>query len=256
MNEKMNLIQKLLEKFKFTGPLAPADQAFILSSMREALVSTLKVLNQYSFVYGMVLKIFFMARRMGIRITAAQSALMLGIITVFAAAAIAGGITVARGLLTSGNEPLPLERVLKKIEEPNSRDMSLKIAEKEKVGEKKIENSPVIAYRLGIEGFSNDNIDRNKSLLVTERIRAGLAGYLGSGSIINLSDGNRTRNFNLLLTGSVGKLGSLIMISAKVVDLEKGSALYITDENINSDSEIISACDRISGRIAEKIMKK
>ena len=45
----------------------------------------------------------------------------------------------------------------------------------------------------------------------------------------------------------------MIMISTKIIDIEKGKVIFATSENIKSENEINNSCDRISRNITEKI---
>ncbi len=257
MKEKANIFQRVLEKFKFGNPLSVKDQKFILLSMRRTLVFTLKAVKEYTAFYGMVLRIYFRAMRMGMRLSVTQSAFILGIISTVAALAVAGGIAVTPRLFMP-NRDVRLPKKKTGAVEPYKQDRSkgdLKKganAEEALPGRIKKKKAALRKYRLGIEVFGNENIGADKSERITGRIKMRLVESLGKGKVLSLDAGKR-KHVNLILTGSVGRLGDLIMISAKVIDVEKGSAILITSENIGSEDDINSACDRISRKIWMKI---
>ena len=117
----------------------------------------------------------------------------------------------------------------------------------------KLKKEIISRYRIGIEQFGNENIEIEKSRKITGRISTRLAETLGRGNVIGITSGKRDKNINLLLTGSVGRLGDMIMISTKIIDIEKGKVIFATSENIKSENEINNSCDRISRNITEKI---
>jgi hypothetical protein len=252
MREKINSFQQFLDKFQFRKPVNLQEQEYFYRNLREGLSSTLKAVNEYGFIYGALLRIFFGCRRLGFRISVTQSALILGAAAMLAAVLIAGAVRIGSEILLV-DKGISLTQENKISASTKTKEIGISQLEK-KTGlikeQKKING---LSYRLGLETFGNENIEKEKSGLITKRIRFELTRHLGPGAVIGLQEGKRGKKVNLLLTGSVGKLGGLIMISAKVIDVENGKVMYITDENIKSENEIPGACDKISGRLVEKI---
>lgn len=240
MRERINILQRLLERFKFFKPISLGIQRYILSTKKGVLMATLKSVGVYSFFYGLVLGIFFRARRMGFSLSVAQSAFVLGIISTIIACAITVGAALSIQSLSSvetEKKVIGPERVENKTE---TREKTNKVIQG-------------IRYRMGIQPFTGENVDSVTMKMITNRIAHRLIVLKGENRVIRMSSGKRPKNVNLILMGFVGKMGDIYMISARVIDVETARAVFMTSENFTSENEINTACDRIAGNVAGRI---
>jgi hypothetical protein len=67
-NHDTMLLEKLLEKYRFTRPVPPDVQDTILSSKKKNLVRILKTTGAFSAAYGLFLSVYFALKKMGIGI--------------------------------------------------------------------------------------------------------------------------------------------------------------------------------------------
>ncbi|MDY6934430.1 MAG: hypothetical protein SVZ03_09445 [Spirochaetota bacterium] len=137
-------------------------------------------------------------------------------------------------------------------EKPSRMDIHIKMRP-EDVGARVKESKELVKYRISVCPFTEENVEAKIAIRAAERITSKYAILKGKNSIINLDSKNRTVNVNLILTGSVDRLGNIYMISVKVVNVEDGKAFFIGSENVDSMSEIDAVCDRIAERIVRRI---
>ncbi len=243
MSERINIFQRILERYKFQEPVSVDLQNYILASKNRVLTGALKSVGEYSFFYGVTLKVFFAAKRLGTSISVTQSAIISGIISIIITVSIIAGIAL---LITDNYREqiiIPQKNEIIKKESIDNR----KNVWKEDKGKK-----PLMKDRLGIQPFANENVDSRTAGMVTDRIMSRLVSLKGERSVTGLAGNARSRAVNLVLTGSVGKLGSLYMISAKVINVENGRAIFVTTENVDSRDKIDDACVRIADQIADR----
>ena len=94
MSEQINIFQRVLERYKFQEPMSADMQKYMLTSKRDMLLQTLKSVGEYGFFYGLVLRVFFGAKRIGISLSVVQSAIVTGIISMIIILSIAAGVTL------------------------------------------------------------------------------------------------------------------------------------------------------------------
>jgi hypothetical protein len=67
-NQETLLMEKLLEKYRLTRPVAPVDRDAIMSSKQKILERVLKTVGVFSALYGIYLSLYFAVKKAGIGI--------------------------------------------------------------------------------------------------------------------------------------------------------------------------------------------
>jgi hypothetical protein len=246
MNNITALFRQLMVKFKFEFPIPEDIQKFILSNKHSLAVKVLKSVDNYGLFYGLVLRIYFGAKKMGLSLSVAQSIFMLWVISASITSLLAAGMYFAyyddeniRSINPSNNMPL---NSIEKTDDSGA----------EKQFKKRNTPQAGSAVRIGIQLFSAENTDNKTAESITDSIASTLVGLKGKDIIFNLRKG-RTASINKIITGSVGKLGDTYIITAKMIDIEKSKVIYVTSENVNSSEKFNEACKKIGTRISDNI---
>ncbi len=274
---------------KFKEPLTADLQGAINSYKLKALVTVLKHSGEYSIYYGLVIRIYINLRSFGMRISLLQGkVLALLLAASVAGTAIAGAYAVIR--VFAAEKP-PLEEKRVQQEKTGFRVMKKEPGkQKEKSGDinkqmervipdrknsnlmkkperrehesngppendkKKGKNevpSATNRYRLGVETFTGEALNSGNTERITSIIAGELMRIKGKDKVIRT--GTSRKNVNLMLIGSVEKLGVRYLITGKLVDVESSKILFTASESISSKPGIEKACRKLAGRIAEEI---
>jgi len=243
MNGSIRSFERILERFRFREPVPQSVQEHVLISKRKALIGVLKTVNDYSLVYGAVLVVYFASRRIGLRLSVAQSKLAIAaaVIVVTAAVLLASWLFATRSLPrdTSG------------VDRPSASAVGIAIVGEERkkvLSDEKIideKTAPIVKYRVGVETFTSEIVDRAKRDRIADSITNSLARLAGAEKVVRLGRAGR-KNVNRVLLGSVEKLGDTYIITARIVDVEKSRVLFSASENVDSSAGIDDACALIA----------
>ncbi|MFH0976607.1 MAG: hypothetical protein V1874_12565 [Spirochaetota bacterium] len=246
MNDNLNIFEQALVKLKFREPVSAEARRFALYNKQKVLEATLRSFGDYSFFYGLTLRIYFYTKRRGISLSVLQSKIVL--ITL---AAIAGGALYSAAMFASGimqrdasvanrHSVIPAYHKTDQIQQ----EPAIKYPAKKEI------NSNV-KYRIGIERFSgavDDTVLNN----MTDKFTGELTGLKSADKIINLSKGKQTKNINILLTGTVEKLGSAYIISVKIINVENSVVLFVFTEELKNIDNFNSAISNIAQKTAQE----
>lgn len=270
MNNIIEIFRNILKKYKFELPISIDIQKYMIREKRSIIVDVLKAAKNFSFFYGATLRIFFFAKHLGKSLTLTQSAVILIVFfSIGLATASAGGYLVVNAIIKEKKdaesivykEPVSNNINIIKEKDTGSTDQ-MKIKEKiakietkdNLIADKKRKKqvSEQIMYRMGISEFSAENVKEKQAQEITDKIYNELISIIGKRSILKIK-GGRSKNINMMITGSIGKLGRNYMITAKVIDVEKGKSLLIISEDTESEDELNPACERIAKKMADII---
>jgi len=259
MNGIVRKFHALLERYRFREPVPENVQDYILRYKREAAVNTLKHFGDYGIVYGLVMRVFFGVRRVGIRLSIVQSKIAVFLIAVFilfllglvAVLYLDSAVDIVPHQKTDVvPESLPDNAVLP----PDFRNNVIRKKEDGNVPENKnMIKGPEVRFRLGVETFTSEALDRNETGRISNVITNELVRLKGKGSAVRLGGKYHRRNANRVLLGGVEKLGDTYVITAKIVDVERGSVIASFDDSADSYEGINAACARIAGKAAGAI---
>jgi TolB-like protein len=74
----------------------------------------------------------------------------------------------------------------------------------------------------------------------------------GPDKIIALT-ANRNRTANFILFSSIEKIENSYILTAKIVDVEKGNVVFATSENAETANSITTACERLADRVSLQV---
>lgn len=255
MNGIINIFQKLLERFRFGDPISEADQQYMLKNKFSAFRSVLKKVGQYSLVYGATLRIYFSAQRAGVKLTLAQSKLVLALLVIL----LSGGLAIAGIILpkytdstiiipdkTCQKEYGAIPQKDKKNKKPEKSTKKAKNKDRQK--ETTVDDSP--NYRFGVESFTG-RVEKSTIHTATNGIYHHLRRLKGKRKVI-IQKGKR-KNINRLIIGNINKFGNSYIITTRVIDIQTSKVLYAVSDEAETEGEINKACARIANKIARKI---
>ncbi|HPB83805.1 MAG TPA: hypothetical protein PK200_17325 [Spirochaetota bacterium] len=261
MNGIVRKFHALLERYRFREPVPDNVQDYILRYKRQAAVNTLKHFADYGIVYGLVMRVFFGVRRAGIRLSIVQSKMavflaamiVLFIIGLIAVLYLKPAIDIAppkKAVVVP--ETLPDNAV-----HPTDFRNNV-IEEKDKtLPDKKNEViKPGVRFGLGVETFTSEALDRSEAGRISSLITGEIVRLKGKGAAVRLGAKYQRKNAKMVMLGGVEKLGDTYIITAKIVDVERGSVIASFDDSADSYEGINAACARIAGKAAGAVTLK
>ena len=250
MNDNINIFERALYRFAFKEPLPEHIQQAIQSYKKESLVQTLKELGEYNIAYGLILKIYYLTKRLGISISVAQSKMIFGIISFLIGIVLTIVLSIAiKNIGITENTVIDNTKKNEFMKE-ESKTYKQIINKKSQIDKKKNKNTK---FRIGIEEFTGDLIDKSILKKITDNLAYKFIQIKGKNRIIDLRSNRGQSHINLLLRGSIEKLGETYIITAKIIDIESSRILFITTEEAESIDSIKDACSMIAERAAESL---
>jgi hypothetical protein len=259
MNGIVQKFHSLLERYRFREPVPGNLQKYILRNKRDAAVRTLRHFSDYSFVYGLVLRMFFGVRKIGIRLSIVQSKIAVFLVAVFIVFLIGIGAVLyydtADVIAPPGkNNIIPRTLPDNSVHPPAFPDRAIKKKENNSVPEDTgMVVEPSVKFRLGVDTFTSSSLDSGETGRIGNLITQELVRLKGKGSVMRLGVKYRRKNANMILLGGVEKLGDTYIITAKIVDVERGTVLASFNDSAGSYAVIDASCVRIAGKVAEKM---
>ncbi len=242
MTGNINNLHKALEKLRLTEPLPEAVKNFVLKFTFNSLQSALSHFGDYSFYYGLSVKVYYLAGRMGLNITMAQSKIITGIISTVVASGIVTGAVYASKI------------VIEKRADPNiSSVIHENIKSDSDIMPGSLEQDKKARFRIGINALESRNVSNAISKKVTDIISSELTETLGQDKILDLRYKNKNVPVNRMLVGSASIFGSRLFISVKVVDVETSKVIIGIKESLGATENVNESCKKIAERIAKEI---
>lgn len=228
MSRMTEIFEKLFQKMKFTRPVPMDVQGRIFSFKVDTLISVLKKFGQYNFFYGSVMKVYFTAIKMGLKLSINQSKAVI----VAGAILILAGVTVSVYLYAFSEKIIRPELSNEKhIEESVSRAPEEKIAVKKtirsrapvkKMSEKKYMK---VNVRLNIERFIANRVEQSEADEIMKRFYDNLKKIKGVDKVTARAIEEKKLSANKALTGRVSRLGSTRIVAIKVIDVSDGAVI-------------------------------
>lgn len=263
VNTNINIFEKLLLRFKFKLPLHNEAKKFIIRNEQDTLITTLKKFDDYNFVYGLVIKIFYISYKVRLRFSMKQSKIILAIVSTIIIIAVSISILFSAEFATNRNAALISNQLLPeytaKVESSNTiinkANKNSENFHKEAIKDTESADESV-KYILGINLFSAKNIELDLSPVVTDNISKELVRILGKNKVIDLRNNQNKVRYNKMLTGSISRLGEKLIISAKVVNVENSKLIFGTTETVEAVDELSNKCNAIVERLVKEIEKE
>lgn len=244
MKNDMQLLQSLLDKYRFTRPIPPGIRGRILARKRRNFVAVMKKLGRYNALLGAFLVVYFLLRRIGIVATLKQCGIVLITASLFTAAGVSvGGYIAVKHILDA---PAKVEESVK---DDSTHPEPVLDAEKDRPAPydvppplREVKNAIVFQPFDGMNA-STGEISRVSGMIQSELIR-----IRGSKNIISSRGLSPEISTRLLLIGTVRKMGVSYAITAKVIDRESGKIHFAATEEARSDT-----LSFVSKKIAKEI---
>ena len=221
MNQILKHFENLIARYKLNNDIPVFVQNNILKGRKGSLIKVLKHHNDYSFIFGKVLSVYFIGKKFGKTLSFTTCKIILGItISIMATITMATGYYILDKLHTK-----PLDTIDKKG-----------INKKKNILEKKQKKKTLRTITISSIGFEPlTGEDKNK-----EYSNQLLQALQSKTTIVSL--GNRNRNqAKKILTGSVRTIFNKEMLVIKIIDTKTGKIEYmqnitIKDNKIPDDS--------------------
>ena len=246
MNSSIHTFDLVLEKYRFREPLPEADRRAALRLKSESLRRVLEANGRYGALYGLVLWLFFHARKFGLKLTIVQAEALLAGLAVAASVCAAGGAYGAVRYFTAPHircESLPANDAPGRAAGPGAR------AGDPAAGRTAAAFAGGPALDLVIDDFTGKKLDGAAREHITALVTEQLAGTRGI-TIGRASERNRSRSSRLLLMGSVDSFGEAYLIHVKIVDSETTRIVFSASEKAASAKDLERAASSIAGKIA------
>ncbi len=243
MTDNLIIFDEILEKFKFKEPVAAVDQAMILKFKDRALIDTLRFYGEYNLIYGFILKIFHTAKKTGLNLSVFQ----IKVITSLLAILVSAGIVIGALVFINKISITETDIVIHKRSD-DSFKKEAKVISEAQIRPRISDNSK---YRIGVESFTGP-IARKTLDEISDGIYSELT-KTKKGRIINLRMRDLSKNVNIILTGSVEKLGGIYIVAIKLVNVESSKVIFAVTDTIDDIKDIKKTYIKIADKIAQKL---
>lgn len=248
MNRIIDNFNRLVEKYGFVNPVKPEQQHRAISDTQKNLKFLLIKASNYSYIYGLILALFYWLRTLGLHFSLLQVKIILAVSIISASiSSSVGGYYLVKHIINSISEKTDI-----KLSQETVPDKEKIIIHKHPVVKTIPEKRTVVLLKsmIGIQQFSG--IETAITQLVTSSLKKNLSLMLKGKTITFFNKKDRGK-FSRMVFGSVRKLEKKIIITAKVINVTNAQIEYVTSESVISIEEIDSACIKLSHRIAQKL---
>ncbi len=249
MKDEMKLLQDLLDKYKVTQPVPAGVRRDILAHKRRNFVAIMKKLDRYTPLLGAFLLIYFLLRKFGIIATLKQCGIILAVSVALTVTGLSTGayLVIKHALDT----PTPIE-----MQKENTEDNSLQKTKDEAKSQPTDDfTSPPLRDVKNVivfQPFDGMNASTGEISQVSGTIQNELTRIRGSKNIIPSQAGVTNASTNLLLIGTVRKMGGAYAITAKVIDRETGKIHFAATEEARTDT-LTSVSNKLAKQISDNI---
>jgi hypothetical protein len=245
MTNKNDNLRELAVRYKMTNDIPPHVQKAAMDSARKNLPLILKKARNYGLVLSAALYIFDAGRKIGLRLTIAQSKAVLAISAAISLTLITSGAYII--VKTYFIDPAPDIKLEEKNAAPSESRTGSTVTTADTA---RNEDAAWKKYDIGVFTFSG--IDRKAAGIASKKITEHLKKALGPGRV-TLSSAKEKEKLTRAVIGSVRTLGKDRFINAKVISVSDSRVEFAVTEKIEPENDIDGACERVSARIAEKI---
>ncbi len=239
MKDQATVFQRVMEKYRFQEPVPLNIQGDSFLNRRKLLIKILKASGKYSVVYGLSLRLYFGFRRFGLKISAGNCLAVTYALSAIIVSALAAGIIYTSlpdaSTDQKRNDTIPVERNENIIpENRKAPDGNVK---------------PFTPAVLSISEFTAENVDPETAAKVTDTVADELRSVLGRDAV---SSGGKLKTGRIVM-GSVGKIGSLYLLTARLVDVESGKIIFTTSERVSGSAGIPYASRKVAEQIYQNL---
>ncbi len=250
----------VLSKYRLAYPLPEEVQNYIYRDRKETLKSILKITGTAGMLFWLAVILNIVLKKLGITLTILQSKIILGVTICAIAASSSTGTYKAVKYVHSkiiqkdteienkirSHEGLPMPFYgQQKKKEIYGKDKSIN-----QQSNHDNDSAAIIKYRIGVQPFKGSDADQSQK--VSDLIATYLENINGKNSVVNLRMG-QGKNINLMLMGSLIRLGGAYSITAKLINVESGKLMAAISEDLESSDNIDSVCRKIAEKISKNI---
>lgn len=105
--------------------------------------------------------------------------------------------------------------------------------------------------RLGINRVTVNNVDERVALEITTMLHEKLQARKGKNSVVYRKRNGISKSINRQLAGRISKLGKDLLLSIKVIEVEKGKLLFSETIIIKKNDDLDDVIDRIVDKICK-----
>lgn len=225
MNNEAIILKDLLQKYKFTDEIPPVIKNNIYTNKKKTLKKILKQMDDYNFIYAIVITIYFLFRNYGIKISLLYCKILL--------------IGIAFTLSGSTSYILYKHVIIDKQKHPEAVTTEIKKILATKKKPTYIETKQTILLFNDIE-CSDNNTHLTKE--VTERLYNSLQKSVPANSIIRNIPALKHIVNEYKFIGRMHKIGEKYILTVKIIDSKdssiKFSRLISFKEKENIDNTI------------------
>jgi hypothetical protein len=238
---EIKLLNRLLEKYKFANSLPVEIQRFAAESRVRILKSSLKAVGDYSVFYGLVIKIYFRARKYGFRPSLALSKAMIIFASALLTVAAAAGAVYISGILSVQHPATDAQTQQHQvIDETAEKKIAIQEIDKPRP-------DSIIRYKYGITDFTAKNADEDVARKAADIVAGEFIKINGAKNAIKIGIKNARAEY--IVSGSIGKIGNRFIVSIKIVD-SKMRVVSGSTGRADSAEEALEVCRGIAGKMA------
>ncbi len=235
--------EMLVEKYRLTEPVPEEIQNYGLKSRDENLLIILKKTGEYTLIFAVLLKFYYLMKNSGLKITFIQARIILlsAALTIGLAASIATYKVIAYKTSTVVIDHSADHAEVSEINDTIHETGSLPVKNRDQISSGK-------NYAVGVAGFTGDT----GSLRITNTIYKMMKDKKSSPGIIMLTETKRNR-VDKILSGSVRNIGAVKYITAKLINVKDSKVIFLINIEVESEDQIEGACKKIASAIEDKI---
>ena len=241
------ILKQVIRTYRFDRTMPGHVRRKAAKEEKKTLIIILKKQGRYTLFLLLVFSIFFLARRSGLILSMAKSAICAAVVTAAAAGIVTGtaiytadriirshtviekhGNIIKNTVVKEEQNQLPVKKVPRRIKAP-------------------------ARYEIGFVSVQAPDIDPAAARRINSCLLSALRRSAGPGRIGPYKRSERTYRPLRILIGSAVPLKQGYRVTLKVVDTESSRVLYMGSGDIMSDSEIDRVCEEIISDLVRKL---
>lgn len=236
-------LDKILKKYKYSEPIPEEVQKKFLNGKKRSLNKVLKKLNKHSFFYSMVIVLFFLFRKFGLKLSIFQTTVVTGsVASIIVGSAGAGTYVGAKKAVEY------YKSIEQKTEIPQKTDQTIELNdEKQVVIKKSPVKKEINTGQIEIGKFVSTNVDNQ----LVKKIKLTLASKLTDFYL--KKKGNKKVEKTTELLGSVEKINNIYILSIRGIQKSTGKIVYVVSETANNNNQALIKTEKIAKNIASKL---
>ncbi len=234
------LLQKILNRYRLNHPVSESGKQRMFSARQKTLAMIMKNKGKYGLFFALVLKIFYLARRFGIPLSVAKSAM----VATTALLVTTGAITTGTYYTVKYIQHELKTNVLEEIPAFTPADSE----------EPSIKNTPPapVRYDIAIGKFQSSGSGSKLASALEDDLRTRLSRMRGKEKVIMLSKlpPGAKKLPRYILLGSIIPMGEHVRVSARLVEISTSKIVVYVSQTIDGKENIQEAGKAIAGRVA------